>query len=141
MSVKQHRKMGFKIDSIVARNLVGNGVNQRSFDKPACFFHACSCTFSLYHRGTYDSGEQVTGARIASSVNSRGNDAYLVVLENQIVIFYGIIRRSLIKNTGDDDRLDLRFFRFFQRSGNPGNPVQIIRFVLILGKPCKIRVC
>ena len=138
MSVKQHRKMGFKIDSIIARNLVGNGVNQRSFDKPACFFHACSCTFSLYHRGTYDSGEQVTGARIASSVNSRGNDAYLVVLENQIVIFYGIIRRSLIKNTGDDDRLDLRFF---QRSGNPGNPVQIIRFVLILGKPCKIRVC
>ena len=97
--------MGFKIDSIIARNLVGNGVNQRSFDKPACFFHACSCTFSLYHRGTYDSGEQVTGARIASSVNSRGNDAYLVVLENQIVIFYGIIRRSLIKNTGDDDRL------------------------------------
>ena len=87
---------------------------------------------------TYDSGEQVTGARIASSVNSRGNDAYLVVLENQIVIFYGIIRRSLIKNTGDDDRLDLRFF---QRSGNPGNPVQIIRFVLILGKPYKIRVC
>ena len=91
--------MGFKIDSIVARNLVGNGVNQRFFDKPACFFHACSCTFSLYHRGTYDSGEQVTGARIASTVNSRGNDAYLVVLENQIVIFYGIIRRSLIKNT------------------------------------------
>ena len=133
--------MGFKIDSIIARNLVGNGVNQRFFDKPACFFHACNCTFSLYHRGTYDSGEQVTGARIASTVNSRGNDAYLVVLENQIVIFYGIIRRSLIKNTGDDDRLDLRFFRFFQRSGNPGNPVQIIRFVLILGKPCKIRVC
>lgn len=102
--------MGFKIDSIIAWNLVGNGVNQRSFDKPACFFHACSCTFSLYHRGTYDSGEQVAGARIASTMNSRGNDVYLVVLENQIIIFYGIIRRSLIKNTGDDDRLDLCFF-------------------------------
>ena len=118
--------MGFKIDSIVARNLVGNGVNQRSFDKPACFFHACSCTFSLYHRGTYDSGEQVTGARIASSVNSRGNDAYLVVLENQIVIFYGIIRRSLTKSRVEGVLNFSQKFRIFSAcSALPRYPVLI----------------
>ena len=120
--------MGFKIDSIIARNLVGNGVNQRFFDKPACFSTPAAALFPVPSRHIRQR-RQVTGARIASSVNSRGNDAYLVVLENQIVIFYGIIRRSLIKNTGDDDRLDLRFFRFFQRSGNPeqsgpDNPVR-----------------